>query len=85
MQARAVTYVSGMNPLYAALAEKERRLIWERTKAALAARNGQGAQLGNPRNVKQIEEADRFAASITPIVEAFAVPVPAVWRALLMR
>jgi DNA invertase Pin-like site-specific DNA recombinase len=33
--------------LYAALAEKERRLISERTRAALAARKGQGAQLGN--------------------------------------
>jgi hypothetical protein len=56
-----------------------RRLISERTKAALAARKGQGAQLGNPRNVKeaaalgrrlQIEEAERFAANIMPIVEA---------------
>src|SRR5687767_14232222 len=36
--------------LYAALAEKERRLISERTKAALAARKGHGAQLGNRRN-----------------------------------
>jgi DNA invertase Pin-like site-specific DNA recombinase len=35
--------------LYAALAEKERRLISERTKAALAARKAQGARLGNPR------------------------------------
>jgi DNA invertase Pin-like site-specific DNA recombinase len=36
--------------LYAALAEKERRLISERTKAALAARKAQGARLGNPRS-----------------------------------
>src|SRR5687767_2259964 len=36
--------------LYAALAEKERRLISDRTKAALAARKGHGAQLGNRRN-----------------------------------
>src|SRR5204862_5174697 len=35
--------------LYAALAEKERRLIAERTKAALAAKKAQGARLGNPR------------------------------------
>ena len=33
--------------LYAALAEKERRLISERTRAALAARKAQGAKLGN--------------------------------------
>src|SRR4051812_13863606 len=37
--------------LYAALAEKERRLISERTKAALAAKKAQGASLGNPRNI----------------------------------
>ena len=37
--------------LYAALAEKERRLISERTKAALAAKKAHGAKLGNPRNV----------------------------------
>jgi Resolvase, N terminal domain len=34
--------------LYAALAEKERRLISERTKAALAAKKASGAKLGNP-------------------------------------
>src|SRR5438874_270809 len=37
--------------LYAALAEKERRLIAERTKAALASKKAHGAKLGNPRNV----------------------------------
>jgi DNA invertase Pin-like site-specific DNA recombinase len=37
--------------LYAALAEKERRLIAERTKAALAAKKAAGAKLGNPRNL----------------------------------
>src|SRR4030088_1615924 len=34
--------------LYAALAEKERRLISERTKAALATKKATGAKLGNP-------------------------------------
>ena len=34
--------------LYAALAEKERRLISERTKAALAIRKASGSKLGNP-------------------------------------
>ena len=38
--------------LYAALAEKERRLISERTKAALAARRASGTKLGNVRLVK---------------------------------
>ena len=64
--------------LYAALAEKERRLISERTKAALAARKAQGARLGNPCNAEeaaalgrgiQVAEADRFAANIMPIVD----------------
>jgi DNA invertase Pin-like site-specific DNA recombinase len=36
--------------IYAALAEKERRLISERTKAALAACKAQGARLGNRSN-----------------------------------
>src|SRR3954452_10242008 len=36
--------------LYAALAEKERRLISERTKAALAIRKASGTKLGNPSN-----------------------------------
>ena len=65
--------------LYAALAEKERRLISERTKAALAAKKATGATLGNPRNVAaaaalgrqiQINEADKFAAGLLPLIEA---------------
>ena len=39
--------------LYAALAEKERRLISERTKAALAVRKGAGGRLGNPSNIRE--------------------------------
>ena len=65
--------------LYAALAEKERRLISERTKAALAARKAQGAKLGNRRNPAQAAaagrralsaEADAFAANVLPIVNS---------------
>jgi DNA invertase Pin-like site-specific DNA recombinase len=64
--------------LYAALAEKERRLISERTKAALAARKAQGVRLGNRRNAReagalgrsvQSAEACSFAAKTMPIVE----------------
>jgi DNA invertase Pin-like site-specific DNA recombinase len=64
--------------LYAALAEKERRLIAERTRAALA-KKADGAKLGNPRNLAdaavvgrrvQMTEADRFAANTLPIVTA---------------
>jgi DNA invertase Pin-like site-specific DNA recombinase len=63
--------------LYAALAEKERRLIAERTKAALAAKKASGAALGNPRNldeagalgrVRLSADADQFAANVLPIV-----------------
>src|SRR4029434_11203061 len=43
--------------LYAALAEKERRLISERTKAALAIRKAAGARLGNPTNIAMAGEA----------------------------
>jgi DNA invertase Pin-like site-specific DNA recombinase len=65
--------------LYAALAENERRLIGERTRAALASRKAQGARLGNPLNASeaaaigrqaQVKEADRFAANILPIARA---------------
>jgi DNA invertase Pin-like site-specific DNA recombinase len=65
--------------LYAALAEKERRLISDRTKVALAARKARGAKLGNPRNAKEAaalgrrsssEGADAFAANVLPIVES---------------
>jgi DNA invertase Pin-like site-specific DNA recombinase len=63
--------------LHAALAEKERRLISERTKAALAAKKAQGAKLGNSRNIVvagvigrtvQIAAADQFASNLLPII-----------------
>ena len=65
--------------LYAALAEKERRLISERTKAALAAKKASGAKLANPKNLTAagsigrhalVASADAFAASLLPIVQA---------------
>jgi DNA invertase Pin-like site-specific DNA recombinase len=65
--------------LYAALAEKERRLIGERTKAALAAKRAAGASLGNPCNLAHAgslgraalaRAADEFASSLTPAVHA---------------
>jgi DNA invertase Pin-like site-specific DNA recombinase len=63
--------------LYAALAEKERRQISERTRAALAARKERGTKLGNLRNASdaasagrqaQIETAEHFAISVLPII-----------------
>ena len=65
--------------LYAALAEKERRLIAESTTAALAARKQRGARLGNPTNPAdaaalgrriQVSEANRFAANVLPVIRA---------------
>src|SRR3954468_17354110 len=45
--------------LYAALAEKERRLISERTKAALAVKKATGSKLGNPVNISAAGEMGR--------------------------
>ena len=65
--------------LYAALAEKERRLISERTRVALAAKKASGIKLGNPRNFAQAGElgrsvqtatADKFVANLMPVVRA---------------
>jgi DNA invertase Pin-like site-specific DNA recombinase len=65
--------------LYAALAEKERRLISERTKAALAAKKASGAKLGNLRNIGtagslgrsvQTAAADEFVTGLIPVVHA---------------
>ena len=50
--------------LYAALAEKERRLISERTKAALAERKVQGAKLGNRSNPAEAAAAGHRALSV---------------------
>jgi len=64
--------------IYAAVAEKERALISERTKAALAAKRAQGAKLGNRTNLAEVGarghatmayQADRFAANVRPIIE----------------
>jgi DNA invertase Pin-like site-specific DNA recombinase len=65
--------------LYAALAEKERRLISERTKAALQAKKAAGVKLGNPANLPeagvagratQMRAADGLAASVIPALDA---------------
>ncbi len=65
--------------LYAALAEKERRLISERTRSALAARKAHGKLLGNRSNIHQAgangrqrakASAAAFAANVMPIVDA---------------
>lgn len=65
--------------VYAALAEKERRLISERTSSALASKKAQGVALGNPRNlfeagtlgrVTQQKDANQFASNIALIIRS---------------
>ncbi len=63
--------------IYAALAEKERSLIADRTRAALARKKAEGAALGNRTNLSAAqakgaaanrEAADAFAANVLPVV-----------------
>jgi DNA invertase Pin-like site-specific DNA recombinase len=56
--------------IYAALAEKERKLISERTRAALASKKAQGAALGNRTNLAEAQE--KGAASNRAAAAAFA-------------
>ena len=84
--------------LYAALAEKERRLISERTKAALAVRKASGGKLGNPINIREAGEigrtaltnvADEHARSLLPLLRALraegTITIGAVTRSLNER
>ena len=60
--------------LYAALAEKERRLISQRTKDALAAKKAQGVKLGglNAKGVQARAEAKARAEDLRPIFTELA-------------
>jgi DNA invertase Pin-like site-specific DNA recombinase len=63
--------------ILAAVAQHERELISERTKAALAAAKRRGKRLGNPNLPKAAKRgvaalkanARRFAANVRPIIE----------------
>jgi DNA invertase Pin-like site-specific DNA recombinase len=77
--------------IYAALAEKERALIAERTKAALAQRKAQGAKLGNRTNLPEAQAmgvainrkaADAFAANVLPIVRQIQAAGATTFRAI---
>jgi DNA invertase Pin-like site-specific DNA recombinase len=63
--------------LYAALAEKDRHLIADRTRAALASKKAAGAVLGNRTNLPEAAAkgadanraaADAFAANVLPVI-----------------
>ena len=66
--------------LYAALGEKERQMISQRTRAALKAAKDRGVQLGNRTNLSDAQvkgaasnrkAADSFAAKVWPIIRAY--------------
>src|SRR6202162_12490 len=56
--------------IYAALAEKERRLIGKRTRDALAAKKAQGVKLGglNAKGIANRDEAKARAEALRPIL-----------------
>ena len=56
--------------LYAALAEKERRLISQRTRDALAAKKAQGVKLGglNAKGIRNRDEAKARAEALRPLM-----------------
>ena len=66
--------------LYAALSEKERQMISQRTRVALKAAKARGVQLGNRTNLAEAQDlgvaairksADEFAKKVWPIIRAY--------------
>jgi DNA invertase Pin-like site-specific DNA recombinase len=60
--------------IYAAFAEKERRMIFIRTKEGLARAKARGVKLGgtNEQSLKQAAEAKAFAENLRPLIEQLA-------------
>jgi DNA invertase Pin-like site-specific DNA recombinase len=60
--------------IYAALAEKERRYISQRTRDALQAKKAQGVKLGglNAKGIANREEAQQRAEALRPIFAGLA-------------
>ena len=70
-----------MLQMYAVLAERERKAISERTKAALAALKARGVQLGNPTN--RAEAQAKSVARIKDNADAFALKINRLVQPLL--
>lgn len=77
--------------IYAALAEKERNLIGERTRAALARKKAQGALLGNRTNLPEARIkaagstrrlAASFAANVLPVIHQIEATGATSYRAI---
>ena len=77
--------------IYAALAEKERALIADRTRAALAQKKAQGTVLGNRTNLRDAQAkgvatnrkaAEAFAANVLPIVRQIQASGASTHRAI---
>jgi DNA invertase Pin-like site-specific DNA recombinase len=73
--------------IYAALAEKERSMISERTRDALAKAKQRGVLLGNPNVGKMVTDATAARdAGLRPILEAMQdQPLRAIAKALTDR
>jgi DNA invertase Pin-like site-specific DNA recombinase len=77
--------------IYAVLAEKERALIADRTRAALAQKKAQGTVLGNRTNLPDAQAkgvatnrkaADAFASNVLPLVRQIQAAGATTYRAI---